>query len=335
MAKKVMVVGGSGNISTAVAALLIEKGYDLSVFTRGQNFLRPHPEARLVKGDRRDRGNYIKTMRAGNYDYAIDMIGFTREDAEDDFSAFPGVERLIFTSSGAGYGDLPAREIPIREDFSAGHPVWTYGINKREAENFLLGKFLDRGYPVTIIRPTVTYGRQKTIVRQIGNDTVWIDRIRKGKPIVTGNPYLLRNFLYTDDAAWAYVGALEREVCIGQAYNMVGLKPYDWGTYHRTMMRAVGREVEMVEIPLDTLLALQSEEFKVGEMITCNFKFNGFYSGEKIARDIPEFRERTGLAEGLAKTLAFLDEHGAIPDSDGYKWEDEAIKIQLSTRRKL
>jgi nucleoside-diphosphate-sugar epimerase len=334
MAKKVMVVGGSGNISTAVVTLLLEKGYEVSIFTRGLNFLRPHSEARLVKGDRKDQEHYIKTMRGGNYDYAIDMIGFTREDAEDDFAAFPDVERFVFTSSGAGYGDLLSRELPIREDFAGGRPVWAYGINKRAAENFLLGKFLETGYPVTVIRPTVTYGRQKTIVRQIGSDTVWIDRIRKGKPIVTGNPYLLRNFLSADAAAWAYAGALEHKACIGQAYNLVGLKPYDWGTYHQAMMRAVGRDVEMVEVPLDTLLALQNDEFKVGEMITCNFKFNGFYSGEKIARDIPEFRERTELVEGLAKALAFLNEHHAIPNSDDYKWEDEAIRIQLATRRK-
>ena len=333
MAKKVMVVGGSGNISSAVVALLIEKGYELSIFTRGQNFIKPHPGARLVLGDRKDRENYVKTMRAVNYDYAIDMIGFNREDAEDDFAAFPGVERFVFTSSGAAYGDLLAREMPIREDFTGGRPVWDYGVNKRAAEDFLLGKFFEKAYPVTIIRPTVTYGRQKSVVRQIGSDTAWIDRIRKGKPIVTGNPYLLRNFLYADDAAWAYAGALEHEACIGQAYNMVGLKPYDWGSYHRAMMQAVGREVEMIEIPLDTLLAMQNDEFKITDMINCNFKFNGFYSGEKIARDIPEFRERTGLAEGLVKTISFLDEHGAIPNSDNYQWEDKAIQIQLATRR--
>jgi nucleoside-diphosphate-sugar epimerase len=269
-------------------------------------------------------------MRKGKYDYAIDMIGFTADDARDDHEAFPEIERFVFTSSGAGYGELLSREIPIREDFVSGELRWSYGIHKRAAENFLMEKFLSEKYPVTIIRPTVTYGRQKTIVRQIGSDNVWIDRIRKGKPIVTGNPYLLRNFLYADDAAYAYAGALEYAACIGQAYNMVGLKPYDWGTYHKTMMKVLGREVEMVEIPLQILLAMQNEEFKIGEMITENFQFNGYYSGEKIARDIPEFRERTPLAEGLAKTVAFLDEHGFIPNCDDHLYEDSMIRKQLS-----
>jgi nucleoside-diphosphate-sugar epimerase len=269
-------------------------------------------------------------MRNGKYDYAIDMIGFTEEDAQDDYMAFPEVERMVFTSSGAGYGELLSRELPIKEDFVLGEVRWSYGIHKRKAENFLMGRFLSDKYPIVIIRPTVTYGRQKTAIRQIGSDNVWIDRIRKGKPIITGNPYLLRNFLYADDAAYAYAGALEYTACIGQAYNMVGLKPYDWGIYHRTMMQVLGRDVEMVEIPLQILLAMQNDEFKVGEMITENFQFNGFYSGEKIARDIPEFRERTTLADGLAKAVAFLDEHGVIPNSDDHPYEDEMIRRQRS-----
>jgi nucleoside-diphosphate-sugar epimerase len=321
-----MVVGGSGNISTAVVSLLIEHAYDVSVFCRGQNFLPPHPDARMVKGDRHDREQFVKTMRRGSYDYAIDMIGFTREDAEDDCAAFPDVERLIFTSSGAGYGELLSSELPIKEDFRAGSPVWDYGIGKRAAEDFLMEQYYSSQYPVTIMRPTVTYGRQKTIVRQTGMDTVWIDRIRKGKPIITGNPYLLRNFLYADDAAYAYLGALEHPICAGQAYNMAGLKPADWGTYHKTMMSVVGREVEMIEIPLPVLLAMQNEAFQVGSMITCNFQYNGFYSGEKIARDIPEFRERTSLEHGLRKTLDFLERHQCIPDSGEYPYEDEMIR---------
>lgn len=327
-----MVVGGSGNISTAIVNLLLHKGYDVSVFCRGSNYLPPNEGAQVIRGDRHDRENFIKTMREGHYDYAIDMICFTEEDAKDDYMAFPDVKRLVLTSSGASYGELLASELPVREDYCLGKVRWSYGVNKKAAENYLLARYLENGYPVTIIRPTVTYGRQKTVVRQIGSDNIWLDRIRKGKPIIVGNPYILRNFLYADDAAYAYAGALEHEVCVGQAYNMVGLKPYDWGTYHRTMMKVLGREVEMVEIPLATLKAHQTEEFQIGEMIEENFVFNGYYSGEKIARDIPEFWERTSLEEGMRKTVAFLDENGMIPDSDRFPYEDELIRVQMATR---
>ena len=237
---------------------------------------------------------------------------------------------MVFCSSGASYGALLGSEQPIREDFKMGNPKWIYGINKRAAENVFMDAYYKTGYPVTIIRPTVTYGRQKVLNRQIGVDNVWVDRIRKGKPIVTGNPYLLRNFLHADDAAGAFVGALQHDCCIGQSYNMVGPKPYDWGTYHRAMMTVVGREVEMVEVTLETLLHMQTKDFTIGEMITENYKYNGFYSGEKIARDIPEFHPKIGLVEGMAMALEFIERYGEIPNSDDFPYEDEIIRRQKS-----
>lgn len=333
MEKRVMVVGGSGNISTGVVRCLLEQGYHVSIFTRGTSALPVEPEVETVTGDRRDRDAFIRRMRSGRYDCAIDMICMDRQTAQTDLEAFPEVERLVFCSSGASYGALKSASLPIRENYRDGAPTWSYGMGKRAAEDVFLDAYYRTGYPVTILRPTVTFGRQATLIRQIGTDNVWIDRIRKGKPIVTGNPWLLRNFLHADDAAWAFVGALRHECCIGQSYNMVGLTAYDWGSYHRAMMRVIGREVEMVEVPLDALLRMQGPDFTVSEMITENFKYNGFYSGEKIARDIPEFRPKIGLEEGLGMALEFAERYGVIPDSGAFPLEDEIIRKQKAVCR--
>ena len=334
MSKRVMVVGGTGNMSTAIVRLLVERGYDVSIYCRGKSVLPPHPEARVVLGDRTEREAYIGTMRQGKYDYAIDMICATLQDAQDDYAAFPEVGRLVFCSTAGTYGDLLASEMPIREHYSMSCPTWKYGLIKRQAEEFFLGKYLSEHYPVTVIGPSVTFGRMKQLVRQIGMDNVWIDRIRKGKPIVTGNPYIMRNFLHADDAAAAFVGALEQPACVGQAYNMVGPKPYDWQTYHRTMMKIVGREVEMVEVPLETMLANQSDTFKVSDLFLYSYRYNSHLSGDKIARDIPDFRVRVPLEQGLAQALDFIERQGLIPDSDRYPGEDTVIQAQLATRNR-
>ncbi|MDW7657568.1 MAG: NAD-dependent epimerase/dehydratase family protein [Bacillota bacterium] len=332
MAQRVMVVGGTGNMSTAIVRLLLDRGYDVSIYCRGQSVLPPHPDARVVIGDRTDRTAYIQLMRQGNYDFAIDMICRDLQDAQDDYAAFPDVGRLVFCSTAGIYGELPAAEMPICEHYSLTLPTWKYGLIKRQAEDFLLGKYLEKRYPVTIIRPSVTFGRMKQLVRQIGMDNVWIDRIRKGKPIITGNPYIMRNFLHADDAAYAFAGAIEQSVCIGQTYNMVGLKPYDWQTYHRTMMKVVGRESEMIEVPLETMLANQSATFKVSDLFLYSYRYNSYLSGEKIARDIPDFRVRTSLEQGLAQAVDFIERQNLIPDSEQYPGEDEIIRLQLATR---
>lgn len=92
------------------------------------------------------------------------------------------------------------------------------------------------------------------------------------------------------------------------------------------MMEILGREVEMVEVPLKTLQS--SPNFEVSPMITTNFIYNGLYAGDKIARDIPEFCPCTDLKTGLTKALEYLEERNLIPDSDEMTWEDELIEAQ-------
>ena len=94
------------------------------------------------------------------------------------------------------------------------------------------------------------------------------------------------------------------------------------------MMKVLGKEVEMVEVPLSVLQA--SPHFQVSEMITESYVFNAFYSGEKIARDIPEFSPKTSLEDGLRSAVNYLDENNLIPNSDELTWEDELIEAQRS-----
>lgn len=323
--KKTLVIGGFGNLGLGITKALLKQGHDVTVVTLPMAGANPVPEAKWIQADRSDANGFKRALQGGGYEYVIDLACFTADDARMDYELFPDVQHIAVVSTGAAYGPLYGHEIPIREDMKR-QPVWGYGITKKAMEDYFIDKFRKEDFPVTLFRPTVSYGRQNTIVRQIGMDNSWVDRIRKGKPIVTGNPYILRNFLYVDDAAGAFVGALKHEWCKGQIYNLGAMRCYDWGTYHRTMMAVIGKEVEMVEVPLKTLQA--SPHFTVSPMITTNFVYNGFYAGDKIARDIPEFCPQTDLQTGLTRTLEYLERNHLIPDSDELIWEDELIEAQ-------
>lgn len=323
--KKTLVIGGFGNIGLGVTKALVNEGYDVTVTTLPMEGENPVPGTKWVQADRKDAEGFRSAV-GGGYEYVIDFACFTLDDAEQDYELFSAdVKHMIAVSTGASYGALLGREIPIRENMVQ-RPTWGYGVTKKAMEEFFFDKFRKEGFPITIFRPTVTYGRAGTLVRQIGMDNSWVDRIRKGKPIVTGNPYILRNFLYVDDAPGAFLGALRHEWCKGQAYNLGAMRGWDWGAYHTAMMEILGREVEMVEVPLKTLQS--SPNFEVSPMITTNFIYNGLYAGDKIARDIPEFCPCTDLKTGLTKALEYLEERNLIPDSDEMTWEDELIEAQ-------
>ncbi len=324
---RVVVIGGTGNISTSIVRVLLERGHEVTCFNRG---ITPGlPEGvRHIQGDRKDYEDFVAKMRKERFDGAIDMRCMNAEDAESDVRAFEGVGHFVFCSTTCTYG-VDYDWMPVTED----HPqraFTAYGKNKIAAEQVFLRAFWEKGFPAVILRPSTTYGNKLGLLRQIATEFSWLDRIRKGKPIlVSGDGKAIHQFLHVDDAAYGFVGALENDCCIGQAYNLVRDNYYQFDEYHRTAMEVIGREVEMVGIPLDTLLAIDPKKFRIAGD---EFSFNDYYSHEKIYRDIPIFRPKISLKEGMTSVLEALDRAGRIPDSDTMTWEDDLIQMALAIR---
>ena len=324
---KVAVIGGTGNISTSIVRVLLERGHEVTCFNRGLSGTLPGG-VRQLTGDRYDRESFERTMQSEHFDGVIDMLCFTAEDAESDIRAFRGVGHFVFCSTTCTYG-VDYDWLPVTEN----HPqraFTDYGRNKIAAERVFLREYYQNGFPAVIIRPSTTYGDKLGLLRQIAWDYSWLDRIRKGKPIlVSGDGKAIHQFLHVDDAAYGFVGALEHDHCIGQAYNLVRDDYVQFDAYHRTAMDIIGREVPMIGIPLDTLAAIDLPRFQI-----CfdEFAFNDYYSCEKIFRDIPEFRPKIGLREGMTRVLEALDREGRIPNSDEIRWEDDLIERSLALR---
>ncbi len=324
---RVVVIGGTGNISKSIVRVLLERGHDVTCFNRGITATLPEG-VRHIQGDRLDREAFEKTMQREKFDAAIDMRCYNAEDAESDVRAFAGIGHFVFCSTTCVYG-VDYDWLPVTEDHP--HRAFTpYGRNKSAAEQVFLQAYHDTGFPVCIIRPSTTYGDKMGLLRQIGRDFSWLDRIRKGKPIlVSGDGKAIHQFLHVDDAAYGFVGAMERDCCIGQAYNLVRDDYVQFDQYHRTAMEIIGREVPMVGLPLDTLLAIDPKMFKLAGD---EFSFNDYYSCEKVYRDIPEFRPKIGLKEGMTRVLEAMEREGRIPDSDTMRWEDDLIAMALAIR---
>lgn len=322
---RVVVIGGTGNISTSIVRVLLERGHDVTCFNRGLSGTLPEG-VRHIAGDRMDRESFEKTMQREKFDAAIDMKCFTAEDAESDVRAFTGIGHFVFCSTTCTYG-VNYDWLPATED----HPLRAftpYGKNKVAAEQVFMRAYHTTGFPVTIIRPSSTYGDKLGLLRQICWEFSWLDRIRKGKPIlVSGDGKAIHQFLHVDDAAYGFVGAMERDRCIGQAYNLVRDDFVQFDQYHRTAMEIIGREVPMIGIPLDTLLAIDPKKFALA---ADEFSFNDYYSCQKIFRDIPEFRPKISLKEGMTRVLECMDREGRIPNSDTMHWEDDLIAMALS-----
>lgn len=320
---KVCVLGGTGNISTSIVRLLKEIGHEVTVFNRGQT-REVMPGVKAIHGDRTRRAEFEKTMNELNFDAAIDMICFNAEDAASSIRAFRNVRHFIFCSTVCVYG-VDYDWLPVTEDHPL-RPISDYGRNKVAAENVFLEAHYGSGFPVTIIRPSTTYGPRFPMLRQIAWETAWVDRVRKGKPIaVCGDGRALHQWLHADDAALAFAFAVGRERCIGRTYNMMKKEFGSWLDYHRTAIKVIGREVEMVGVPLETMLAAKVPNVSICSSI---FTYNTVYNPDRLMRDVPEFRPRISLEDGLKDVFEDMVRKNSIPDSDAFDWEDRLIAAQ-------
>jgi nucleoside-diphosphate-sugar epimerase len=320
---RVCVVGGTGNISTSIVRLLRDVGHEVTVFTRGSK-TPDAPAVKAMRGDLKDRPAFETAMQAQRFDAAIHMICYDAEDARSALRAFRDVKHLVYCSTVCTYG-VQYDWLPATEDHPL-RPITDYGRNKVAADRIFMEAHFRDGFPVTIIKPTTTFGAAWPLLRQIAWDGTWIDRVRKGKPIaVCGDGRALHQWMHVDDAAPAFVFTLGRERCIGQTYNMMKTEFGTWAEYHRAAMKVIGHEVEMVGVPLDTLVAAGVPNVGICREI---FSYNCIYSPARLMRDVPEFRPRLSLEEAIARVYEVLQRENRIPDSDKTNWEDRLIAAQ-------
>ena len=317
-----LIIGGTGLISTAIVHRALQQGHRVTVFNRGQRKSRLPDNIETIIGDRKDYDAFEKRFADSRYDVVIDMIAFNRHDTESAIRAFEGrVGHFIHTSTVDVYR-RPVSRIPTPED----EPLEgnsDYGRHKVECEEALFAAHRERGFPMTIFRPAQTYGPGGGLVHLWGGNSSFIDRIRKGKPLVVhGDGTSLWSALYIDDAAEGFVGALGREATFGEAYNLTNREVMTWNDYYRRLAGALGKEVRLVPIPSDQLMRIAPKRTGV---LSWNWYFHGCYDTRKIARDIPEFDPKVSWEEGARRTVADMEAEGRLQNSDDDDFEDRLI----------
>src|SRR4051794_38207135 len=98
---KILIIGGTGLISTSITRQLLERGDDVTLYNRGQSEARIPDGAKQIHGNRKDYAVFEAQMaEAGEFDCVMDMIGFHPDDAESAVRAFKGrIGHFVFCST--------------------------------------------------------------------------------------------------------------------------------------------------------------------------------------------------------------------------------------------
>ena len=321
---KILIIGGTGLISVAIARDLLNRGEDVTLFNRGQSSLPLDPRAKVIRGDRTDYRAFENRMHeAGLFDVVMDMVGYDPEDSFSAVRAFEGrVGHFVFCSTVDVYRK-PAFRYPYLESEPYG------GLNAYSRNKVLLEKTLrdaeSRGaFPLTIIRPAYTYGESRGPVHTAGGSTSFVDRIMKGKPVIVhGDGSSFWVACHRDDVARAFVAAAGQPRTFGRAYHVTGEEWMTWDIYVRKIAQAVGApEPRIIHIPTDILVKLDPGRYAiVGE----NFQFNNIFDNTAARTDL-DFRYTIPWTEGVRRMVAWLEVNHRIENSDLDPSEDRFIE---------
>lgn len=198
---KTLIIGGSRFLGPRIIELLQDKGHQVTIFNRGNDYGHTAlKDVTAVKGDR-SKVEDLQQVLAEKFDYVYDMCCYDQEDAEKLLRLTNAETHLIFLSTAAVY-EKPVL-YPIHENDKLGQwdSFGSYGTNKAAAEA-VFTKFAEKhGSKLTIFRPTYLLGEDNYFDRE----NYYFSRLEKGLPIlVPGNGNALMQFAFLEETAHAF-----------------------------------------------------------------------------------------------------------------------------------
>jgi nucleoside-diphosphate-sugar epimerase len=295
---RILIIGGTGNISSFVTELAIERGHDVTVLNRGRSAL---PEGvRGLVGDAGDAASIEAAIGEESFDVVANFRSFSPQQTADDIRIFSGrTAQYLYISSASAY-QKPIAQLPIVESTPLRNPFWQYSRDKIASEDLLVAAYRDAGFPMTIVRPSHTYGA--SLVPLEGGWTA-LQRIVDGRPIVVhGDGTSWWTLTHSRDFAAAFVGLFGNPHAIGQAVHITSDESLTWDGIARLLGSALGREPEIVHVASE---AIAREIPEMGPGLVGDKAHSVLFDNTRIKQLVPGWVATTPFAEGAREIAAW------------------------------
>lgn len=197
--------------------------------------------------------------------------------------------KVVFAGTRQVYGK--ADSLPVTEDHLV-RPTDVNGINKAAGEYYHLVYNNVFGVRACSLRLTNVYGPRQLIRHNRQGFIGWFVRLAlEGREIqVFGDGSQIRDFVYVDDAADAFLRAGANDACNGHVLNVGGAEPIAHRDLVALMIEAAGTgSFRLVEWPADR------KAIDIGD----------FYADSSRIRTALGWQPQTSLRDGLARTFAY------------------------------
>ncbi|NAS20230.1 NAD-dependent epimerase/dehydratase family protein [Herbidospora sp. NEAU-GS84] len=300
---KVLYIGGTGTISSSCVAESVRQGQDVYVLNRGRTSKRPLPEGVTpITGDVQDPESLKRAFEETDFDSVVNFLSFGADDAQAMADLLDGrVGQYVHISSASIY-HKPVRQWPVTESTTRRNPYLAYAQDKIAAEVVLERAYEERGFPVTIVRPSHTYDDANPPLP--GDWTAW-DRIARGDELVVpGDGTSLWTLTHARDLAVGLAGLIGNWQAIGEDFHITSDESLTWDEIYGIIARTEKVRPRLVHLPAEFLPKVAPDWFW-STLILGDLAHTAVFDNSKIKRFVPAFNPTTTWSEGARRLHAW------------------------------
>jgi nucleoside-diphosphate-sugar epimerase len=290
--KKVLVIGGPGNISTSTLTDLVGRGDAVGLFSKPESrFEEVDPMVRIFPGERSDASILAAAFNSFQPEIVLDMACFLPEHAEQIASLAAGrVEQFVFVSTVDVYG-FPLAGLPMKEtDTWQKQANSEYAENKRRCEAVFKVRAEKSSFPLTIVRPGYSFSERfiiSALNRSAAPDLLYC--LQNGLPLlVPGDGRTLIHVSSGYNTGRMVSKLAGSTQAIGKEYTLAHPTPMEYADYLHLFANAVGKEPMLVHVPSDLVLSLTHPDMK-NNLLAELAQYNLYFSVAHFLADFPDF----------------------------------------------
>jgi nucleoside-diphosphate-sugar epimerase len=264
-----------------------------------------------------------EALGSRHFDVVVQWTAFVPRQVELDVRLYADVGQYIFISSASAYEKPPSHWL-ITERTPLKNPFWQYSRDKIACEELLARAFASTGFPMTIVRPSHTYGPSQIPVA-IGSSSkpfTIIERMRRGaKIVVPGDGTSLWTLTHNSDFAKGFVPLFGRPEAIGEDFHITSDEALTWNQIYSLVGEAAGAEPDLLHVPTDGLIAADPE--LLGSLWG-DKSHSAVFDNSKLRRLVPDFKAVVSFERGIRQTVEWFDSDPSrqeIDDDANVAWD--------------
>ena len=339
---KALFIGGTGTISTAIVKQLsTDPSWEVWLLNRGNRASVVPENVHVIECDVHDEKAAEEKLSGMTFDVVGDFIGFTVEDVERDYRLFHGkTKQFIYISSASAY-HKPSMSYIITEGTALSNPHWEYSRNKIACEDFLMKKYREEGFPVTIVRPSHTYDERNIPLGVEGKKGFFqvIRRMQEGKPVlIQGDGTSLWHVTFNSDFAIGYIGLMGNSHAIGEAFQITGDETLSWNQIYQTIADALGVELKPYYVSSSFLNdAGKKYGYDFEGSLIGDKSVSVVFDNSKLKHIVPAMRTNVRFDQGVRIALSYVLSHPEAyqEDPEFDSWCDKVIETLENAKRSI